>query len=108
RPNIMGVADLFRARGMTLQLLTSGLALRRFAVAVGARFQSVTVSLDGHTPDLYRAIRGVDGLDAVVDGVRVLHARAPQVAIRARSTIHRHNFRFLPDLVAKSREMSLD
>jgi len=108
RPDIMAVADLFRARGMALQLLTSGLALRRFADAVAARFQAVTVSLDGHTPELYRAIRGVDGLDAVVDGVRVLRARAPHVPVWARSTIHRHNFRFLPELAARARSMGLD
>lgn len=108
RPDIMAVADLFRARGIALQLLTSGLALRRFADAVAARFLAVTVSLDGHTPELYRAIRGVDGLDAVVDGVRVLRARAPHVAVWARSTIHRHNFRFLPELAARARSMGLD
>jgi Fe-coproporphyrin III synthase len=93
RPDIMAVADTFRARGMTLQLLTSGLALRRFAGEVAARFQTV---------------RGVDGLDAVIEGVRALQARAPRVAVWARSTIHRHNFRFLPDLVARSRDMGLD
>ena len=108
RPDIMAVADLFRARGMALQLLTSGLGLRRFADAVATRFQAVTVSLDGHTPELYRAIRGVDGLDAVIDGVRALRASAPHVAVWARSTIHRHNFRFLPELAARARSMGLD
>jgi len=108
RPDVFEAASMFRARGMTLQLLTSGLALRRFADAVAARFQAVTVSLDGHTPELYRAIRGVDGLDAVVDGVRVLRARAPHVPVWARSTIHRHNFRFLPELAARARSMGLD
>src|SRR6185436_16456034 len=108
RPDVMAAADLFRAKGMALQLLTSGLGLGRYAEDVAARFQAVTVSLDGHTPELYRAIRGVDGLDAVVAGVRKLRARAPQVAVWARVTLHRHNFRFLPDLIAKSREMQLD
>jgi MoaA/NifB/PqqE/SkfB family radical SAM enzyme len=108
RPDVMAVADLFRARGMALQLLTSGLALGRYADDVAARFQTVTVSLDGHTPELYRRIRGVDGLGAVAEGVRKLRARAPHVGITARATIHRHNFRFLPDLVAKSRAMGLD
>ena len=98
RPDIMKVADLLRARGITLQLLTSGLALGRYADDVAARFQSVTVSLDGHTAELYRQIRGVDGLDAVVEGVRKLRARAPQIGVRARSTIHRHNFRHLQTL----------
>ena len=85
RPDVMAVADLFRARGMALQLLTSGLALARYADGIAARFQTVTVSLDGHTPELYRAIRGVDGLAAVADGVRKLRARAPHIGITARA-----------------------
>jgi Fe-coproporphyrin III synthase len=89
-------------------LLTSGLALGRLADEIAARFQTVTVSLDGHTDDLYREIRGVDGLGAVVEGVAKLRARAPHIRVAARSTIHRHNFRALPQLIAKSREMGLD
>src|SRR5262245_6165879 len=108
RPDVMAVADLFRARGMALQLLTSGLALGRYADDVAARFESVTVSLDGHTPELYRQIRGVDGLEAVVAGVQKLRARAPHIGVTARWTIHRHNFRFLPELYAKSREIGVD
>jgi MoaA/NifB/PqqE/SkfB family radical SAM enzyme len=108
RPDVIAVADLFRVHGMGLQLLTSGLALGRFADEIAPRFQTVTVSLDGHTSELYRAIRGVDGLQAVSDGVRKLRARAPGMPISARATIHRHNFRFLPDLIAKARAMALD
>jgi MoaA/NifB/PqqE/SkfB family radical SAM enzyme len=44
----------------------------------------------------------------VAAGVAKLRRLAPQVHIRARSTLHRHNFRFLPDLVAKSRDLGLD
>ena len=108
RPDIIEVADLFRARGIELQLLTSGLALGRYADEIAPRFQTVTVSLDGHTPELYRAIRGVDGLEAVVAGVRKLRARAPHVGVWARSTLHRLNFRHVADLIAKSREIGLD
>jgi MoaA/NifB/PqqE/SkfB family radical SAM enzyme len=108
RPDIMEVADLFRARGMTLHLLTSGLALERFAADIAARFAEVTISLDGHTPELYRAIRGVDGLGAVIAGVRALRRLGPHVTLRARGTLSRHNFRALPDLVAQARELELD
>jgi MoaA/NifB/PqqE/SkfB family radical SAM enzyme len=108
RPDVMRVADLFRAQGLTLQLLTSGLALAKHAAEIAARFQTVTVSLDGHTSELYRAIRGVDGLGAVEEGVRKLRGLAPAVGIWARATLHRHNFRHLPDLIAKSRAMGLD
>jgi len=108
RPDVMQVADLFRARDIRLQLLTSGLALGRYADDIAALFDTVIVSLDGHTPELYREIRGVDGLPAVAAGVRKLRARAPHVRIWARSTLHRHNFRHLPDMIGKSRELGLE
>jgi MoaA/NifB/PqqE/SkfB family radical SAM enzyme len=108
RPEVMEIADLFRQRGMALHLLTSGLALERRADAVARRFQAVIVSLDGHTPELYRRIRGVDGLEAMSAGVRKLRALAPGLSVRARSTLHRHNFRALPDLIRKAQELGLE
>ena len=65
RPDVMEIADLFRARGISLHLLTSGIALERFAREVAERFVDVTVSMDGHSRELYRQVRGVDGLPAL-------------------------------------------
>ena len=108
RGDVMEVADLFLERGFTLQLLTSGLALERHAPAIASRFTEVTISLDGHTPELYRAIRGVNGLDVVVAGIGRLRELAPHIPLRARSTIHRHNFRFMRQLITRSEEMGVD
>jgi MoaA/NifB/PqqE/SkfB family radical SAM enzyme len=108
RADVMEVADLFRARGLRLHLLTSGLALEQYAAGIAERFESVAVSLDGRTPTLYREIRGVDGLRAIEAGMRKLRDFAPHLAITARSTIHRHNFRHLADLVTKSQQMGFD
>lgn len=108
RPDVMAVADVFRTRGLVVHLLTSGLALERFAEDIAARFGDVTISLDAHTADLYREIRGVNGLEAVTAGVRKLRALAPALPIRARSTIHRRNFRHLPQLIARAMEMGVD
>jgi MoaA/NifB/PqqE/SkfB family radical SAM enzyme len=105
RQDVMEIADLFRARGLRLHLLTSGLALSRYAEAIAERFESVVVSLDGHTPQLYEQIRGVDGLAAIEAGVRKLRTLAPRMPIAARSTIHRHNFRHLAELITKSHQI---
>jgi MoaA/NifB/PqqE/SkfB family radical SAM enzyme len=108
REDVFGLADVFRAHGVKLHLLTSGLALERHAEAVAARFAGVTISLDGHTRDLYKRIRGVDGLEAVERGVRRLRRLRPDLPVRARSTLHRHNFRALPALIDKADAMGLD
>lgn len=107
RPDVMQIADLFRARGMSLHLLTSGLALERFAHEVADRFVDVTVSLDGHSGELYRQVRGVDGLAALTRGVTAFRALARDVPIRARSTLHRHNFRYLAQIIDRAMGMDL-
>jgi MoaA/NifB/PqqE/SkfB family radical SAM enzyme len=108
REDVFELADLFLAQGVVLHLLTSGLALERHAEAVAKRFAAVTVSLDGHTPALYRQVRGVDGLGALERGVRRLKELAPHLPVRARSTLHKHNFRALPDLIEKAAAIGLD
>jgi MoaA/NifB/PqqE/SkfB family radical SAM enzyme len=108
REDVFELADLFRAQGVALHLLTSGLALERHAEAVAARFAAVTISLDGHTPELYRSVRGVDGLGAVERGIRRLKELRPDLPVRARSTLQQRNFRALPDLIDKAAAMGLD
>lgn len=107
RREVFEIADLFRAQGIKLNLLTAGLFLERDAEKIGARFDGVTISLDAHTSALYQKIRGVDALALVERGVQKLRAASPHLAIRARSTLHRHNFRELPHLIDKARDMGL-
>ena len=75
RRDVFEMADVFRAQGLKLHLLTSGLFLERDAEQVATRFEEVTLSLDGHSRDLYRQIRGVDGLDVIERGVGLVEAR---------------------------------
>ena len=107
RRDVFEMADVFRTQGLKLHLLTSGLFLERDAEQVAARFEEVTLSLDGPRRDLYRQIRGVDGLEVIERGVRKLKTCAPQLPVRARSTLHRHNFRELPHLIDKARALGL-
>jgi len=107
RRDVFEMADMFRTQGLKLHLLTSGLFLERDAEQVAARFDEVTLSLDGPRRDLYRQIRGVDGLEVIERGVRKLKACAPQLPVRARSTLHRHNFHELPHLTDKAKALGL-
>lgn len=107
RREVYEIADLFRAQNIKLYLLTAGLYLERDAEKIAPRFDQVTISLDGRTNALYQKIRGVDALALVGRGVKKLQHIAPQIPIRARSTLHRHNFRELPHLIDKAREMNL-
>lgn len=108
RPEVFEAAQMFRARGMTLHLLTSGVLLERCATNVAREFSRVIVSLDASTEDLYHAVRGVAALTMVERGVARLRQIAPQIPITARATLHRLNFRELPSLIDHARAMTLD
>ncbi len=108
RPEVFEAARRFRARGMALHLLTSGILLERFAARVAEQFGRVCVSLDAADEALYERIRGVAALRTVERGVAALRRLAPEIPVTARATIHRANFRELPRLIDHARAIGLD
>ena len=60
RPEVFDAARRFRARGITLHLLTSGILLERLAERVAEQFARVCISLDAADEPLYERIRGVE------------------------------------------------
>ena len=108
RPDVFDAARLFRSRGMTLQLLTSGVLLERCADRVAEHFTRVYVSLDAADEQLYERVRGVNALATVARGIARLRALAPRVPIMTRATLHRLNFRELPRLIEYARQLRVD
>jgi MoaA/NifB/PqqE/SkfB family radical SAM enzyme len=108
RSDVFDAAAMFRARGIGLHLLTSGVLLDRHADRVAQWFSRVCISLDATTEALYERIRGIAALETVTDGVSRLRRLAPDLPITARATLHRANYRELPRLVERARAMGLD
>jgi MoaA/NifB/PqqE/SkfB family radical SAM enzyme len=108
RPDVFAIADLFLKRSIELELLTSGIFLARDAPEVASRFSRVTLSLDAPTKALYEEVRGIDGLNLLEFGIARLRQVAPSIPVTARATLHKANFRELPGLVRKARELGLD
>ena len=108
RPEVFEAARRFRARGLTLHLLTSGVLLERFADRVAEQFSRVIISLDAASAALYDQIRGVDALATVGRGVARLRRVAPGVPLSGRATLHRANFRELPRLIDHAKALGLD
>src|SRR3954451_18678032 len=108
RPEVFDAAAMFRARGLTLHLLTSGILLERFADRVAQNFSRVCISLDATTEALYEQVRGVAALGTVARGVERLRALAGSLPLTARSTLHRANFHELPRLIDYAHELGLD
>ena len=108
RPEVFDAARRFRARGMALHLLTSGILLERFVGHVAQHFSRVCVSLDAVDETLYERIRGVAALGIVERGIHALRRLAPAIPVTARTTLQRENFRELPRLIDRARALGLD
>jgi MoaA/NifB/PqqE/SkfB family radical SAM enzyme len=108
RAEVFEAARLFRARGLGLHLLTSGVLLERFAERVAKHFSRVCVSLDASDEALYERIRGVAALATVERGIARLRRAAPDTPVTARATLHRENFRELPALIDHAKRIGLD
>jgi len=108
RPEVFEAARLFRARGIALHLLTSGILLERFAERVARHFSKVHVSLDAADEALYERIRGVAALATIERGIARLRGIAPEITVTARATLHRENFRELPRLIDHAKRLRLD
>jgi len=97
------IAQTLREAGLKVWLLTSGLSLAKHARRAAQVFDAITVSLDGTDRPTYQAIRGLDALDNVCDGIRAAagHGVAPGVRV----TLQRANFRQLPAFVTLAKEL---
>jgi MoaA/NifB/PqqE/SkfB family radical SAM enzyme len=101
-PQWAEIAQLLRAGGLELWLLTSGLSLAKHATRVCALFQSITVSLDGTDAAMYASIRGLDAFEAVCSGIRAAADLGARVGVRV--TVQRGNYRHLGGFVDLARQ----
>jgi Fe-coproporphyrin III synthase len=102
-PEWAAIAQLLRANGLKLWLLTSGLSLAKHAPRASQLFDSITVSLDGTNRDTYAAIRGLDAFDNVCAGIRAAVGAGAVVGVRV--TLQRSNYRELPAFVDLARQL---
>lgn len=91
------IAQIFRQAGLKVWLLTNGLLLRKQAADVIEHIDILTVSLDAATPDLYQKIRGVDGLDVILEGMKMISEGG--IPTSTRTTLMQINYQQMPLII---------
>jgi MoaA/NifB/PqqE/SkfB family radical SAM enzyme len=102
-PEWATIAELLRHNGQQIWLLTSGLSLAKHARRAAARFDCITVSLDGTDAPTYAAIRGLDAFEAVCAGIRAAAKHGAPTHIRV--TLQRANYTQLRAFVDLARDL---
>jgi Fe-coproporphyrin III synthase len=102
------LAQMVRAEGIRVTMLTAGLLLEAHAEAVAANLDDVIVSLDG-PPDLHNHIRRVaDAFERIRDGVHAVRKFRPNIEVRARCTVQKANHQSLRAVVRSAKEIGLN
>ena len=106
--DLRGFLGLLHGEGMRITLLSTGLLLKERAELVAELVDDVIVSLDGPR-ETHNAIRRVrDAYERMAEGIASLRALRPEMAVSARSTVQRNNFRELAETVEAARELGLN
>lgn len=107
-PGLFALATVLREMKIRVTLLTTGLLLEKYAVEVANTIDEVIVSLDGPTA-IHNEIRRVPrAFETMAQGIAALRTVAPDIPIRARTTIQRANHVHLCGTVRAARALGLD
>ena len=107
-PNFFRLCAMLKNEGMRITLLSTGLALARYADKILEWVGDVIVSLDGDEK-LHDEIRNIPGaFRKMKEGIESLHSKNPAFRVTARTVIHRLNFRRWPAIVEAAIGMGLD
>lgn len=84
---------------LRLKLNTNGVLLKKYCKEIGRLFSTVIVSLDTVDPEIYRQIRGIDGLQVITQGIQMLRKQSPTVAINLRCLVLPENIGNLKTII---------
>ena len=101
-PQWAAIGAVFKELGLQVGLATNGLLLAKNADALEACIDQIYLSLDGATPESYRAIRGVDGLECVMRGMDRISGKIP---VTVRTAVQRRNYAEIPSLIRLARSL---
>lgn len=106
--NFFTFCKIIKSYGIKITLLSTGLTLARHAENIIANVDEVIVSLDGD--ELFHdQIRNIKGAYAELrNGVRAIKALKPNYEIKARTVIHRYNYKNWREIILAAREIGLD
>jgi MoaA/NifB/PqqE/SkfB family radical SAM enzyme len=102
------LAQMLRAEGIRVTLLTAGLLLESQAETVAANIDDVTVSLDG-PPALHNHIRRIpNAFERLAAGISAVRRVRPDMGIRARCTVQKANHCALCEVVQSAKAVGLN
>jgi Fe-coproporphyrin III synthase len=107
-PAFFRLCELLKKEGLAITLLSTGLTIKNSADKIVKWIDELIVSLDGDevTHDQTRSVAGA--YRKLKEGVQHLKSIEPAMRIRARTVIHRLNFRKWAAIIDSARDIGVD
>ena len=94
RPDVFELIRYAKQHGMSVHLCSNGTLLNDEIVDEirESDLDTVSISIDGHRPEIHDRLRGAGTLDQAVRGIRLIRQRAPSVKVGINFLISAENF----------------
>jgi Fe-coproporphyrin III synthase len=107
-PQFFRFCEILKQQHIKVNLLSTGLTLKKNARQIVQYVNEVIVSLDGDELT-HNHIRNLPGAyTRLQEGIAAIRAIAPSYKITSRTVIHRLNYRVWPDIVACAKKLGLN
>ena len=84
---------------LKLGLITNGILLKKYYQEVSDLFEKVIISLDTIDREIYKAIRGIDGVDIIKSGILQIKGYNPQTQVNLRVLVLDETMQGIPQII---------
>lgn len=107
RTDFEEICKIFSRHNVKQTLLTNGVLLKKKIEKIAPYLDDLIISIDGAVPETHDAIRGVNSLALIMEGIKLTKPIYPGLNISFRTVIQKHNFRQINDIVQFGLELGI-
>ena len=108
RTDFEQICGIFREHKVKQTLLTNGVLLKKKIEKIAPYLDELIISIDGATPETHDAIRGVNSLALITEGIKLTGQNFPDLNISFRTVIQKNNFRQIKDIVQLGLDLDIN
>ena len=99
RTDLEDICKIFSKYNVKQTLLTNGVLVKKKIDTLAPYLDELIISIDGAKPETHDAIRGVNSLNLIIDGIKFTKENFLSLNISFRTVIQKNNFRELHDII---------
>lgn len=108
RTDFEQICEAFANHNVKQTLLTNGVLLKKKIEKIAFYLDELIISIDGAAPQTHDAIRGVNSLALITEGIKLTKQNFPGLNISFRTVIQKNNFRQIKDIVQLGLDLGIN